>query len=307
MTDPAAPPTISPAAAMRWQRRPVPATSAWLHEEVARRMEERLEWIRIMPAHWVHWHPLAGGIEGHALLRRRYPKARCTVVENVPAWQAAAAARCTPRWWQPARWRPTLAAVQVGTPAAGSAQMVWANMALHASAEPQALIARWHDALASDGFLMFSAFGPDTLSELRAVYAEAGWGPPGCDFTDMHDWGDMLVQAGFAEPVMDMERMVLTWGSAEALLAELRSLGANFHPGRFDGLRTPRWRERLLAHLSRALADPGHGGRLALSFEIVYGHAFKPVPRAAISAESSVSLEQMRGMLRRGRGQARPG
>jgi len=305
MTELPAPPTISAAAALRWQRRPVPPASPWLHEEVARRMEERLEWIRVAPAHWVHWQPLAGGIEAHALLRRRYPEARCTVVEEAAPWQAAARARWapSPRWWQPSRWRvgPAAPAVQIAAPAAAEAQMLWANMALHASAEPQALIARWHAALAVDGFLMFSAFGPDTLRELRAAYAQAGWGPPGCEFTDMHDWGDMLVQAGFAEPVMDMERIVLTWGDAEALLAELRSLGINLHPARFAGLRTPRWRERLLEHLTRTLADSRHGGRLALTFEIVYGHAFKPAPRAAVAAESAVSLEQMRGMLRRGR------
>lgn len=298
MTHQATPPTISAAAALRWQRRPAPSASPWLHEEVARRMEERLGWIRVAPAHWVHWQPLAGGIEAHALLRRRYHDALCTVVEEGPAWQAAALARWAPRWWQPARWLATAHRVTVGAPGAADAQMLWANMALHASAEPQALMARWHAALAADGFLMFSAFGPDTLRELRAAYAQAGWGPPACDFTDMHDWGDMLVQAGFAEPVMDMERIVLTWASAEALLAELRPLGVNLHPARFAGLRTPRWRERLLAQLTRSLADPRHGGRLALSFEIVYGHAFKPAPRAALAAESAVSLEQMRKMLR---------
>ena len=240
MTAQATPPTISAAAALRWQRRPVPLVSPWLHEEVARRMEERLEWIRVVPTHWVHWQPLAGGIEAHGLLRHRYPEARCTVVEEESLWQAAARARWAPapRWWQPARWlaRPNTGAgaVQIGEPADGEAQMLWANMALHASAEPQALIARWHAALAVDGFLMFSAFGPDTLRELRAAYAQAGWGPPACDFTDMHDWGDMLVQSGFAEPVMDMERMVLTWGSAEAMLAELRALGVNLHPARFE-------------------------------------------------------------------------
>ena len=94
--------------------------------------------------------------------------------------------------------------------------MLWANMALHMAADPQALIAQWHRALATDGFLMFSCLGPDTLRELRALYAALGWPPAGHEFTDMHDWGDMLVHAGFAEPVMDMERIVLTWDTPEA-------------------------------------------------------------------------------------------
>src|SRR5205814_4613696 len=122
-----------------------------------------------------------------------------------------------------------------------------------------------------DGFLMFSCLGPDSLRELRGLYAQEGWPPPAHDFTDMHDWGDMLVGAGFAEPVMDMERITLTWESPQRLLAELRELGANLHPARFPALRGRRWRERLDEELARSLT--GADGRLALTFEIIYGHA----------------------------------
>ena len=118
----------------------------------------------------------------------------------------------------------------------------------------------------------------------------------------MHDWGDMLVHAGFAEPVMDMERIVLTYESPERLLAELREMGRNLHPGRFPGLRGRRYRERLLQALAEGLASPAEDGRLAVTFEIVYGHAFKPMPRARLAPESSVGLEDMRRMLRRGPG-----
>jgi malonyl-CoA O-methyltransferase len=117
----------------------------------------------------------------------------------------------------------------------------------------------------------------------------------------MHDWGDMLVGAGFAEPIMDMERVVLTWATPEAALEELRGLGRNLHPRRFPALRGRRWRAALLDALA-ALAVPGENeGRIALTFEIIYGHAFKPPPRVALSGESAVSLRQMREMLQRGR------
>jgi malonyl-CoA O-methyltransferase len=173
--------------------------------------------------------------------------------------------------------------------------MLWANMALHLAADPQALIGRWHRALATDGFLMFSCLGPDTLRELRALYAALGW-PPACpDFTDMHDWGDMLVHAGFAEPVMDMERLTLTWATPGALLDELRELGPNLHPGRFAALRGRRWRRRLEDELARALSGPD--GRLALTFELVYGHAVKPAPRLRVAAESALSLQDMKTLL----------
>jgi malonyl-CoA O-methyltransferase len=111
----------------------------------------------------------------------------------------------------------------------------------------------------------------------------------------MHDIGDQLVHAGFADPVMDQEHLSLSWATPEALLAELRTLGANTDPARHAGLRTPRWRARL-ADALRGLA--GADGRLHLSFEIVYGHAFNPPPRAKLAPQTEVSLDAMRAMVR---------
>jgi malonyl-CoA O-methyltransferase len=105
----------------------------------------------------------------------------------------------------------------------------------------------------------------------------------------------MLVHAGFAEPVMDMERLTLTWATPGALLDELRELGANLHPGRFMGLRGRAWRRRLEEALAGALAGPD--GRLALTFELIYGHALKPAPRVRVAAESAFSLQDMKTLL----------
>ena len=175
--------------------------------------------------------------------------------------------------------------------------MLWANMQLHHAADPRALIADWQRALDVDGHVMFSCFGPDTLRELRALYTHHGWPAPSHTFTDMHDWGDMLIEAGFAEPVMDMERITLTFASPQRLLQELRELGANLHPARFPALRGRRWRDALHAALATDLADP-QDGQLSLSFEIVYGHAFKAMPRVPVAPQSSFSLTKMRSMLR---------
>ncbi len=285
---------------MRWARA-APPESPWLHEEVARRMEDRLQWIRLQPRTWVHWDAVRGGLQAHGLLARRYPQADCYVVQPQPGSAAQQAARAlVPPALSLARWRG--GKTHVTEPADGTAQMLWANMALHMAGDPQALIARWHRALAVDGFVMFSALGPDTLRELRPVYDAMGWPPPAHEFTDMHDWGDMLVQAGFAEPVMDMERLVLTWESPQQLLAELRSLGANLHRERFPGLRGRRWKAALAHELSARLSRPQENGRLALTFEVIYGHALKAAPRARVSEQSAVSLQDMRAMLRTGRG-----
>ena len=179
--------------------------------------------------------------------------------------------------------------------------MLWANMALHETADPQALIGQWHRAIKVGGFLMFSCLGPDTAREVRGIYAALGWPPAGHQLTDMHDWGDMLVQAGFAEPVMDMERITLTFETPERLLQELRELGRNFHPLRFPGLRGRAWKARLLQTMATDLPRDADG-RLELTFEIIYGHAMKAQPKVKVSALSAVSVAAMRAMLQGSRG-----
>jgi malonyl-CoA O-methyltransferase len=130
---------------------------------------------------------------------------------------------------------------------------------------------------------------------LREIYAQQGWGPAHAPFVDMHDLGDMLVETGFAEPVMDQETLTLRYASAQSLLDELRGLGANAEPRRFTGLRTPAWRERLL----QCVADQADAqGRIPLRFELVYGHAFVPAgagPR--VQARTQIGLAEMKLML----------
>ena len=256
-------------------------------------MSERLQWIRIEPQAWADWEPVRGGLEAHRRVAARYPKAQCWVVEH-QAEQRAAAQLALARPW----WRLGAPSVHFGVVPGSGVQMLWANMALHMAADPQALIETWHRTLAVDGFLMFSCLGPDTLRELRALYARLGWPPAAHEFTDMHDWGDMLVHSGFAEPVMDMERITLTWESAPRMFEELRELGANLHRARFAGLRGRAWRRELEAGLD-GMRDGE--GRFALTFEIVYGHAIKPLPRVPVAGESAVSVKDMQALLRSGR------
>ena len=179
-----------------------------------------------------------------------------------------------------------------------SAQMVWANMMLHGVIDPEAMMARWQRALAVEGFLMFSTLGPGTLETLRVLYKAQAWGEPFAPFVDMHDLGDMLAHAGFADPVMDQHVLTLTWADTYALLAEMRTLGGNVAEGRFSGLRTPRWQQQLLDALG---ATAGADGRPQLQFELVFGHAFKAAPKPRLSAETTVPLEDLRAMVRAGR------
>jgi malonyl-CoA O-methyltransferase len=248
--------------------------------------------IRLPVRRWAHWEPARGGLAGHDLVAARYPGAE---VFRVSAQATPAPPAAAKPWW--GRWACASAPVTVAAPPEGAMQLIWANMLAHHSADPAALLAGWRRALAADGFVMFSCLGPDTLRELRALYAAQGWPPPAQEFTDMHDWGDRLLTAGFAEPVMDMERLTLTFDTPARLLAELRELGRNLHPARHPALRTPRWRERLERALDQHLRPPA-GGPLQLSFEIIYGHALKAAPRHPVAPHTAVPLQDMRQQLR---------
>jgi malonyl-CoA O-methyltransferase len=311
---------------------------AWLHAEVARRLGDKLQAILLQPDQWLDWAGWLGA--GQPVVAERYPQAQRFVFEPTPAlaarseqqWQAALPAAGAVHDAAPERSATGAFKALLGRLTAGSAKatslpelpqpspvfhafnqkpegwpqegvgLVWANMALHAETDVPALLRAWHRALKVNGFVMCSGLGPDTARELKAVYQAMGWGLPTIDFIDMHDLGDAFVKAGFADPVMDMERITLTWPDAEALLAECRQWGGNVALGRHAGLRTPRWRARLVQALQGALMRSD--GRFGLTLELVYGHAVKPVPRAAVSGETRVSLDDMKRIIEKGK---RPG
>ncbi|MEY2682998.1 MAG: hypothetical protein RJA09_142 [Pseudomonadota bacterium] len=286
-------PGMDPVAVHRWAQRPH-AHSAWLHEEVGARMAQRLGWIKATPARWLSWEPVHGGLQAHLAVAAAYPKSEVVVHANRTEVALAALKHAAPEaagLW--GRWRytpPRLAHAD------SEVDMVWANMALHPTHQPQTLLKRWHRALRVDGFVMFSCLGPDSLRELRDVYDQMGWSAPAHAFTDMHDWGDMLVQAGFAEPVMDMERITLSYSGAVALLADLRLWGRNLSSHRSAVTRGRSWQAALLASLERHMPRTDDG-RLPLTFEVIYGHAHKGQPRVPVGPASAVSLQDMRQML----------
>lgn len=292
-------PELDAVAARRWRQLPH-AQSPWLHEEVASRMADRLQWFRQPPASWLHWEPLTGGLNAHQRLQAMFPQAPCYLAAEV-APAALQALRPAGGWsWNPLSWGRAhgLQLAQADT----QVDMVWANMVLHLAPQPQQLLRQWNGHIRTNGFLMFSCLGPDTLRELRTVFSQQGWPAPHHPFTDMHDWGDMLVHGGFAEPVMDMERITLTYTTGGALLDDLRGLGRNLHAARHPGLRTGRWRRRLIEALDTGLPRDADG-RLSITVEVVYGHAFKAParPSKGPAGEAAVSMEEMRAMLRTGR------
>lgn len=149
--------------------------------------------------------------------------------------------------------------------------VVFSNLMLQ-WCDPVAVFAEFRRVLSNDGLLMFSSLGPDTLKELRQAWAAIDDHPHVIEFADMHDHGDALLQAGFREPVMDVDRFTLTYSDVLGLLRDLHGIGSrNVMSGRRAGLMG----RDALARLERAyqkFAD--NEGRLPASYEVVYGHAW---------------------------------
>lgn len=260
-----------------------PERADFLLREAERRMLERLDVVRLAPQRVLD----VGSGAGQGLLRlaQRYPEAHRIGVDFALPMLGRAARLLRDdaglARWLPGRWRAPRAGLIAGDasalPIEGSCvDLIWSNLAFHWFPDPQAAIAEWYRVLRPGGLLSFSLFGVDTLREL------AGHRLPLPALHDLHDVGDALVRAGFAEPVMDMERLTLTYREPVRLLADLAALGGNADPGRSRGLRGRRRRAGWIDALERMR---GADGLIALSIELVYGHAWcPPIKRRADGA-----------------------
>ena len=153
--------------------------------------------------------------------------------------------------------------------------------------DPPRAFAEFRRVLAVGGLLTFTTFGPDTLKELARAFAAVDGYTHVSRFIDMHDLGDLLVHAGFADPVIDMEMITVTYPGPGALLAELKAIGAtNQTRGRPRGLTGRRRRQAL----DDALAALARDGRVPATFEVVYGHAWKAAPRRAADGRQVIDF-----------------
>ena len=243
--------------------------AAVLAGEVGRRMAERLDYVKVDP----HCMADIGCATGNGIraLIKRYPGAlplaidfaRPMLVELIrkTSWSSRLT-RHAPR--------PINADVGRLPVKTGTLGLVWSNLMLHWLEDPAPAFAEVHRTLATEGLLTFSMLGPDTLKELRLACLACNFEPPLRRFLDMHDVGDLLVATGFADPVMDMEIITMTYDNPLGLLRDQRQLGVR------NALLGP-WRD--WRRVFKAWAASKQEGRLSASFEIVYGHAWKPQPK----------------------------
>lgn len=246
-----------------------------LSGEVCSRMLERLDLVRVVPARILDF-GCGTGVVSRALARR-YPRAQIAALDFcLPELQLQRRGGFLARARELVRGRSPLSCVCADFErlpvASGVIDFVVSNLALHWCDAPQLVVAELQRVLRAGGLLMFTTLGPDTLKELAQASLDGDGRSPVHTFPDMHDLGDMLIRGGFADPVMDMEHITLTYLDLDDLFRDLRASGGmSARVGR-AGLRTPRWRRRLAQRYESFRRD----GRLPATFEIVYGHAWKP-------------------------------
>ncbi len=255
-------------------------------------MQERLDYVRVEPKRVLDLGCSRGA--SLAALTARYPTAQQLALDLAP--EMLAGLRQVRPVWQ--RWIGVGAASGPMPLAADAAQLpllsrstdlIWSNLLLHWLEDPLPALAEAHRVLDVGGLLMFSTLGPDTLKELRYAFSD-GYAHTQ-RFIDMHDLGDMLVGCGFADPVMDMEVVKLTYDSFDDLLHELQSAGSSCAmKARRHGLTgKAAWTK------ARATYETlRENGKLPASFEVVYGHAWKVAPKKTADGRAIVSFDTLR-------------
>ena len=260
--------------------------------EIDRRMQERLDYVRVEPRRVLDLGCSRGA--SLAALTARYPNAQQLALDLAPE-MLTGLRQARPAWQRWIGAGATSGAMPLVADAAQlpllsrSTDLIWSNLLLHWLEDPLPALAEAHRVLDVGGLLMFSTLGPDTLKELRSAFAD-GYAHTQ-RFIDMHDLGDMLVGSGFADPVMDMEVVKLTYDSFDDLLRELQSAGSSCAmKARRHGLTG-----KVAWTKARATYETlRENGKLPASFEVVYGHAWKVAPKKTADGRAIVSFDTLR-------------
>ena len=258
--------------------------AAVLQNEIGDRLIERLDYIRLQPRRILDLGAGTGFFT--AALLKRYRKADVIALDI--------AARMLQRVQARGGWfrKPQCVCADAETLpfADDSFEFIFSNLMLQWCTDLESTLKELRRVLAPGGLLMFTTFGPDTLMELRASWEAVDGYTHVNAFMDMHDVGDTLVSTRWAEPVMDSERITMTYRTLPALMQDLKHIGAhNVTAGRLRGLTGKHHMQQLTGAYERFRED----GVLPASYEVVYGHAWSPLNKHAASSANEVPLASL--------------
>lgn len=254
-------------------------SAAVLQREVSDRMASRLDYIKVSPK--VILDAGSGTGYGAAELRRRFPEARVIELDLAATMLLASREKqqsgsLLGKLFRRAQPWQLCADLECLPLADASVDMIWSNLAIQWVNIPDGVFAEFQRVLKPEGMVMFSTLGPDTLLELRSAFAGIDGATHVNQFIDMHDLGDALLSSGFAEPVMDMDKIVLTYPRVRDVMQDLKAIGAhNATAGRGRGLMGKLAWQKVEAAYELRRQD----GALPATYEVVYGHAWKGAPK----------------------------
>jgi len=264
---------------------------AVLQHEVEQRLLERLDYLEGAPQ--IVLDVGCGPGVAATTMRRRWKSARVIALDlAVPMLR-----QIKPGWLRPVlRVNADARALPL---ADASVDVLFSNLCIQWIDDVPALFSEFRRVLRPGAYIALSTFGPDTLYELRAAWAQADRAPHVSQFADIGRIGDALLHAGFRDPVLDAEHFTLTYADAPGLMRELKAIGAtNADARRLRGLTGGgRWRRAVEAY-ERFRVD----GKLPATYEVIYAHAWAPEqgqPRRAGSSEiATFSVDRLRGSRR---------
>jgi malonyl-CoA O-methyltransferase len=272
--------------------------AAMLQREVCDRMLSRLEYIKCIPRTILD----AGSGTGYGgrNLANSYPDAGIIALDLALAMHYQARPAAASWWKQLLSIRKNITNYVCGDieqlPFCDSSiGMVWSNLSLQWCNDIEHTFAEMYRVLQPEGLLMFSTFGPDTLHELRQAFLDMDDNSHVNHFIDMHDIGDLLVYNGFAMPVMDMEYITLTYDDVISVMRDLKAMGAhNVIQDRKRGLTGKIGWGKVLSNYETFRKD----GKLPVTFELIYGHAWKLEPRKNIDDRKIIEFDPKARMVR---------
>jgi malonyl-CoA O-methyltransferase len=240
----------------------------WLALRIADELMQHLQPVRMRPERILDVGAGTGICSRR--LARMYRSARVISIDSVPAMLRAARGRGR-RWFS--RQAFACGDAEALPVADASIDLLVSSLMLPSSVSPDAAFHEFRRVLKPGGLLMFSSLGPDTLRELRGSWSTVDAHVHVHAFIDMHDLGDALVRAGLTDVVMDTERITAEYADVATLLAELKRTGAgNAARGCRPGLTTP----AQLTAMMQAYETHRRDAKLPASFELVFGHAWRP-------------------------------
>ncbi len=261
--------------------------AAVLQQEIGKRLLERLDYIKLQPLRVLDLGTGTG--QSLAGLRQRYPAAYIYALDIATAMLLEA--RKKQNWLQ--RWRRPIqfitADAEVLPLADASVDLLYSNLTLQWCGDLEQTFTEFRRVMKPGGLLLFTTFGPDTLKELRHCWSQVDGYTHVNQFVDMHDIGDALMRSHFAEPVMDMEMLTMTYSDVISIMQDLKTIGAhNVTSGRARNLTGKGRLQQLIASYEQFRTD----AVLPVSYEVVYGHAW--VTEGATPPAVHIPLSQLK-------------